>query len=59
MERKGGVCEGHICTSGPDLDSLGEFPLHTPVRCCLAGMGRRGQVARRFVREEKVVALPM
>lgn len=41
-------------TLGPDLDSLGEFPLLTPVRCCLAGMGRRGQTGQRRVREEKV-----
>lgn len=41
-------------TLGPDLDRLGEFPLLTPVRCCLAGMGRRGQTVQGRLREEKV-----
>lgn len=41
-------------TLGPDLDCLREFPLLTPVRCCLAGMGRRGQTGQGCGREEKV-----
>lgn len=42
---------------GPDLDALVAFPLHSPVRCCLAAMGRRGQLARGVRGRRKFVAL--
>lgn len=52
-ERKGVALCGHICNTRARLAGSERAISHTPVGCCLAGMGRWSQLSR-GVREEKV-----